>query len=70
MPLVGRNTFTGVEGVDYFKSTLCRKYVKGETALKSALDIIFKGDGKSGEYYTCHVDLERYDIFSWEKTTF
>ncbi|QGI71127.1 hypothetical protein CEK26_003464 [Fusarium fujikuroi] len=66
MPLVGRDTFTGVEGDDYLKFTFRGK----DTALKSALDIIFKGDGNSGEYYTCHVDLERYDIFSWEKTTF
>ncbi|RKK09373.1 hypothetical protein BFJ63_vAg14236 [Fusarium oxysporum f. sp. narcissi] len=67
MPLVGRDTFTGVEGVDYFKITIGGKSIKSETSLKSGLDIIFKGAGKSSEYYACHVDLERYEIFSWEK---
>lgn len=67
MPLVRRDTFTGVEGVDYVKFTLHGKDVKSETALRSALDIIFKEDGKSSEYYACHVNLERYEIYSWEK---
>ncbi|PNP84133.1 hypothetical protein FNYG_02821 [Fusarium nygamai] len=67
MPLVKRDTFTGVEGVDYFKVTIGGRKIKNEDALKSGLDTIFKEAGKSGEYYCCHVDLHHYDIYSWEK---
>ncbi|KAG5758543.1 hypothetical protein H9Q72_013316 [Fusarium xylarioides] len=67
MPLVKRDTFTGVEGVDYFKVTIGGKKIKDENALKSGLDTIFNEAGKSGEYYCCHVDLNHYDIYSWEQ---
>jgi hypothetical protein len=67
MPLVNRDTFTGVEGVDYFKVTIGGKKMKNEFALKTGLDTVFKEAGKPGEYYCCQVNLQHWDIYSWEQ---
>nr|RBR01191.1 hypothetical protein FVER53263_20801 [Fusarium verticillioides] len=67
MPLVKMETFTGVEGVDYFKVTIGGRKIKDEFALKSGLDTIFNEAGKSGEYACCHVDLRHWDIYSWDQ---
>ncbi|KAF5575837.1 hypothetical protein FPCIR_12976 [Fusarium pseudocircinatum] len=67
MPIVKRDTFTGVEGVDYLKVTIGGRKIKNEDSFKSGLDAIFKEAGKAGEYACQHVDLHHYDIYSWEK---